>query len=182
MSRQFARRFALAAFACFAVLGASLPVAAQEVKIAYVDLQRALNEVDEGAAAKAALKREFDAKQAELDRRQNELKALKDELDARGMMMTQEAKQEKAAELQRKLMEVQQLYLQLQQELSQKEAQATSGIFAKMGTLLETMGRESGYTLIVEKSAVLYAKPSLDLTNELIRRYNDAYGTKKKGK
>lgn len=182
MSRLFAPRPAPVLFACLAVLGLSLPAAAQEMKIGFVDLQRALNEVDEGAAAKAALKREFDAKQAELDNRQNELKALKDELDARGMMMTPEAKQEKAAELQRKLMEVQQIYFQLQQELSQKEAQATSGIFAKMGTLLETMGRESGYTIIVEKSAVVYAKPSLDLTNELIRRYNDAYGSKKKGK
>jgi Skp family chaperone for outer membrane proteins len=41
------------------------------------------------------------------------------------------------------------------------------------------MGEEQGYTLIVEKSAVLYSKSALDLTNELIRRYNDAYGKKK---
>lgn len=163
-------------------VGLAQPVAAEELKVAYVDLQRALNEVDEGAEAKNALKKEFDAKQAELDKRQAELKAMKEELDARGMMMTAEAKQERAAELQRKLMEVQQIYMNLQQDLSQKEAQATSGIFAKMGTLLEAMGREAGYTMIVEKSAVLFAKPSLDLTNELIRRYNDAYGKKKKGK
>ena len=44
------------------------------------------------------------------------------------------------------------------------------------------MGREQGYTMIVEKSSVLYAKNHLDLTNELIRRYNNAYGKKKKKK
>src|SRR5690606_29758469 len=99
MSRLFARRPALVVFTCLLALGVSLPAAAEDMKIAYVDLQRALNEVDEGAAAKAALKKEFDAKQAELDKRQNELKAMKDEIDARGMMMTPEAKQEKAAEL-----------------------------------------------------------------------------------
>lgn len=181
MSRLFARRHALVLVTALLAFGLALPAGAQDMKIAFVDLQRALNEVDEGAAAKAALKKEFDAKQAELDKRQNELKAMKDEIDARGMMMTPEAKQEKMADLQKKLMEVQQLYFQLQQELSQKEAQATSDIFAKMGTLLEAMGKDAGYTIIVEKSAVLYAKPSLDLTNELIRRYNDAYG-KKKGK
>jgi outer membrane protein len=156
--------------------------ASAEDKIGYVDLQRALNEVEEGASAKAKLKREFDEKQRQLDQKQNELKAMKDEIDARGMMMTPEAKQEKLAELQKKLMEVQQLYMTLQQDLSQKEAQVTSGIFAKMGTLLETMGREQGYTMIVEKSAVLYAKNHIDLTNELIRRYNQAYGKKKKKK
>ena len=109
--------------------------------------------------------------QAELDKRQNELKAMKEEIDARGMMMTPEAKQEKMGELQKKLMEVQQLYYGLQQELSQKEAQATSGIFAKMGTLLEAIGKEAGYTIIVEKSAVLYG---LDVAKKEIAKRRQA--------
>ncbi|MCP4500049.1 MAG: OmpH family outer membrane protein [Deltaproteobacteria bacterium] len=148
--------------------------------IGYVDLQRALNEVDEGAAARSRLKKEFEAKQKSLDSQQNELKAMKEEIDARGMMMKPEAKQAKMQELQRKLMEVQQLYYSLQKELSEKEAKVTQGIFQKMGTLLQTMGRDAGYTMIVEKSAVLYAKNHIDLTNELIRRYNEAYSPKKK--
>ena len=88
-------------------------------------------------------------------------------------------KQDKLAELQKKLLETQQTYYQLQQELSKREQDATAEIFKKMGVLLQGMGEEQGYTLIVEKSAVLYAKGALDLTNELIRRYNDAYGKKK---
>jgi outer membrane protein len=172
----------LAPFFVASVLCAAAPAPAEELKVGYVDLQRALNEVEEGASAKAKLKKDFDEKQRQLDTKQNDLKALKEEIDARGMMMTPEAKQEKMAELQKKLMEVQQLYMQLQQDLSQKEAQVTSGIFAKMGTILETMGREQGYTMIVEKSAVLYAKGHIDLTNELIRRYNQAYGKKKNKK
>lgn len=164
-------------------LGVALPAAADdEMKIGFVDLQRALNEVDEGAIAKANLKKEFDAKQRQLDTKQNELKAMKEEIDARGMMMTPEAKQEKMTQLQQKLGETQQLYVQLQQELSQREAKITGEIFQKMGTILQTMGRDAGYTVIVEKSAVLYAKNHIDLTNELIRRYNDAYGKKKGGK
>lgn len=147
-------------------------------KIGVVDLQRALNEVEEGATAKKALKKEFDDKQKALDARQNELKAMKDELDARGSMMKPEAKAERVAELQKKLLEVQQLYFQMQQELTKKEADATGEIFKKMGTIMTTMGQQDGFDLIVEKSAVLYSKNHLDLTNELIRRYNDAYGKK----
>lgn len=150
--------------------------AAEEVKIGYVDLQRALNEVTEGATAKAALKKEFDEKQKTLDNKQTELKGMKEELDARGMMMTPEAKQERMGQLQQKLMETQQLYVQLQQELSQREAAVTGEIFQKMGTILQAMGRAADYTVIVEKSAVLYAKNHIDLTNELIRKYNESYG------
>jgi outer membrane protein len=149
-------------------------------KIGVVDLQRALNEVEEGASAKKALKKEFDAKQKQLDAKQNDLKKLKEDLDAQVTMMTPEKKAERVADLQKKLLEVQQLYMSLQQDLSKREQEATAGIFQKMGVILGQMGEEQGYFAIVEKTAVPYFRPSLDVTNELIRRYTDAYGKKKK--
>jgi outer membrane protein len=170
------RILALAAALAFAFT--SVPALADD-KLGVVDLQRALNEVEEGAAAKKALKKEFDEKQRQLDARQNELKKMKDELDAQSTMMAAEKKQEKVAELQRKLVEVQQLYMSLQQDLSKREADATASIFQKMGVILAQMGEEQGYSAIVEKTAVPFFKPSLDVTNELIRRYNGAYGKKK---
>jgi outer membrane protein len=162
---------------CFA-----FSASAEEQKFAYVDLQRALNEVEEGAKAKAALKAEFDDKQKYLDEKQTSLKKMKDEIEARGMMMKADVKQEKLAELQKSLLEVQQTYYGMQQELTQKESEATGKIFQKMGVLLQTIGQDQGYTAILEKSSVLYAKNHLDLTNELIRRYNKAYPVKKSGK
>ena len=162
------------------LLALSTPALAEDVKLGFVDLQRALNEVDEGATAKKALKKEFDEKQKTLDAKQNELKALKEELDSRGTMMKPDVKQEKLNDLQKRLLETQQLYFQLQQELSKREGEATAEIFKKMGVILQTLGEEQSFAMIVEKSAVVYAKPSLDVTNELIRRYNDAYGKKKK--
>jgi outer membrane protein len=159
---------------------AAAPAAHADDKIGIVDLQRALNEVEEGAAAKKALKAEFDNKQKTLDAKQNELKKLKDELDAQSTMMTPEKKAERVADLQKKLLEVQQLYMSLQQDLSKREGEATAAIFQKMGVILGTMGNEQGFSAIVEKTAVPFFKPSLDVTNELIRRYNDLYGKKKK--
>src|SRR5882672_2724673 len=48
---------------------ASSPIAAlaEDVKLGYVDLQRALNETDDGRKAKESLKKVFDQKQKELD-------------------------------------------------------------------------------------------------------------------
>ena len=152
---------------------------ADDVKIAVVDMQRALNEVEEGAAARKALKKEFDEKQKQLDVRQTELKTLKDDLDARGSMMKPEVKDEKVKDIYKKLQDTQQLYVQLQQELSKREGEATQEIFKKMSVILQVMGEEQGYSLVIEKTAAIYAKPALDITNEVIRRYNDAYGKKK---
>lgn len=143
-------------------------------KIAYVDLQRALLEVEDGKKAKAKLKRDFDKKQKELDKKQEAVKKMKDDLEAGAMMMTEDAKRAKAMELQKQMYELQQLYMQLQGDLSQKEAEATRKIFDRMGTIIEKIGKEKGYDLILEKteSSVLYAKSGMDITSELIKRYN----------
>lgn len=152
---------------------------AEDVKIGYIDMQRALNEVEEGASAKKALKKEFDEKQKVIDEKQNKLKALKDELDARGNLMKPEVKQDKLNELQKEYVETTQTFQQLQQELSKREGDLTQEIFKKMGVVIQTMAEEGNYTLILERQTVLFGKPALDLTNELIRRYNDAYKKKK---
>jgi outer membrane protein len=172
---------AIIAATAIAIAVAAAPAMA-ESSIAVVDLQRALNEVEEGANAKKALKKEFDEKQKQLDAKQNELKRLKDELDAQATLMTEQKKAERVMDLQRKLQEVQQLYMQLQQDLSKREGEVTQTIFGKMGIILGQMGEEQGYVAIVERTAVPYFKPSVDVTNELIRRYNAAYGTKPKKK
>jgi outer membrane protein len=155
---------------------------AEETKIGYVDVQRALNEVEDGREARGRLKSEFDEKQKALDERQQDLQGLKEELDKQQMMLSPETKQEKLNELQRKMLEIQQLYFNLQKELSSKEAEMTRPIFERMNGVLNQIAEEQNYGIILEKneSSILFARPHMDLTNELIRKYNDALKNKKK--
>ncbi len=147
---------------------------AQGVKIAYVDLQRALNEVDEGKAAKARLKKDFDKKQKQLDKQQEDLKKMKEDLEKQAMMLSDDAKRQKGQEFQRKMMELQQTYMELQGDLAKEEGKATKKIFDKMGVIIEGIAKEKGYDLVLERSesAILFAKPEMDVTAELIKRYN----------
>jgi outer membrane protein len=155
-------------------------VHAEEMKIGVVDLQRALNECDEGAAIKSQLKREIEGKQKDLDVKRTELEKMQADLQAQAAMMKDDVKMQKAQEFQRKAMEAQQVFMQMQQDFAKREQEATAGIFQKMGVILQTMAEERGYTAILERTAVPFAKPSLDITNELIQRYNDAHKSKKK--
>jgi outer membrane protein len=161
-----------------AVTGLALPAAVlAEPKFGYVDLQRALNEVDEGKGAKASLKKEFDQKQKMLDEKQEELKRFKADFDKQSVVMADEAKKEKQNELDRKFIEVQGLYVQLQKELTEKEREMTRGIFDRMGAIIREIAEAEAFTMVFEKSdsGLLYAPVSLDLTNELIRKYNAKY-------
>jgi outer membrane protein len=150
---------------------------AEDVKLGYVDLQRALNEVDEGKAAKAQLKKEFDQKQKMIDEKQEELKRIKADLDKKAAVMAEDAKREKQGELDKKFLEVQQLFVQLQKELSERERDLTRGIFEKMHAIIREIADAERFTMVFEKTdaGILFAPESGDLTNELIRKYNSKY-------
>ncbi len=177
-SRTFSLRtlsqLVLAAAVMFAGVGFSQTASAQDLKIGYVDLQRALSQVEEGKEAKKKLKKDFEDKQAKLDKKQQEVKKLKEELKNQSMALSAEAKKKKRAQLQKKMAELQRMYMSLQRNLSQKEAKATKGIFKKMRKVVRKIADEKGYDLVLEKrgSSVLFAKDAMDLTDELIKRYD----------
>ncbi len=158
------------------------PAAARaEAKFGYVDLQRALEEIDEGKAAKAQLKKEFDEKQKQLDQRTDEVKRLDADFQKQAMVMAPDAKAAKAAEIERKKVEVQQFFVGLQQELAGKEREVTRGIFDKMVGMVREQAEAEGFTMVFDRNTVLYAPPSLDITNELVRKYNARHGAGKGG-
>jgi outer membrane protein len=161
------------------LLGSS-PIAAfaEEVKLGYVDLQRALNETEDGRKAKANLKKVFDQKQKELDEQQEDLKKSIEDLNKKRTLLPADKVREKEAELQDRVQKVQQSYMRQQQDLSAKEQEATAKIFERMSRIIGKIAIAENFTMVLDKqqSAVLFAKPSLDLTNDLIRRYNAGEG------
>jgi outer membrane protein len=169
-------------WAVFAVLtlGAS-SVLAEEYKIGYVDMQRALNETEDGRKAKAQLKKVFDQKQKELDEQQEDVRKAAEDLEKKRTLLPAEKVREKEAEIQGRIQKVQQAYMRHQQDLSGKEQEATAKIFERMSRIISKIAAAENFSMIYDKGAVVYAKPHLDLTNELIRRYNSGEGADAKG-
>jgi outer membrane protein len=163
------------------VLAVALPASralAEDVKLGYVDLQRALSETEDGRKAKANLKKIFDHKQKELDEQQEELKKAIEDLDKKRTLLPADKVREKETELQGRMQKVQQTYVRHQQDLQTKEQEATSKIFERMNKILAKIAVAENFTMIVDKTqgGIVFAKPHLDLTNELIRRYNNGEG------
>jgi len=148
-----------------------------DVKIAFVDLQRALNETEDGRRAKASLKRLFNKRQTALDAEQNKLKALKEQIEKQQKVLTKEALQKRAEEYQKAFVELQTSYVDYQRELAEKEAQLTKEIFSKMEGILRRIGQSEGYTMIFDRgSGVVWGRSDLDLTDRLIQAYNSENG------
>lgn len=145
-----------------------------QVRIATVDLHRAIMETEDGQRARRRLEAEFANRQRELDAAQEELERMRTELEAQRNVLSREAYQQRGEEFQRRLIEVQRQYVEYQQELARHEAQLTQTIVERMQTILREIGTGEGYTVILDVStgAVLFAPDAIDLTQTLIQRYN----------
>lgn len=166
-------RIVVFALATVVLAGSASTVGAQ-VKIGVVDLQRAINETEDGRQAKRRLKKLFDERQKSLNAAQESLKAQKESLERQQDVLSEDALKKKVEKYQSDLMELQNEYVQYQQELSAKEAELTQKILEKMQGILRRIGQTDGYTLIVEanEGGIVWVPSNLDLTDVLIQRYN----------
>src|SRR3954463_365092 len=152
-------------------------VAQADIKLGYVDLQRALQEVAEGRDARARLKNDLDKKKSEFEAEQAKLRDDKAVLDKQGSMMSEEVRNQKFTELQKRLFELTQRAEKLQAEMAQAEQKELKKIFEKMDPIIAAIAKREELTMVFEKtdSGLVYAPASLDLTNELVRTYNDKF-------
>ena len=152
------------------------PASAQAAKsnIGYVNLQRAIIEVEDGKKAKARLEKTFKQKQTALRAKEQELESMKKRLEGSGMKQDDPKSRAQVLEFQKKFMALRETLMKEQQELKKLEGQALSEITKKLRKIIREIGRRGGYLMIMEaqESSLLFAKPHLDITNEVIRKYN----------
>lgn len=163
-----------------AVLVFGLGGTARAEKFGYVDLQRAITEVEEGRAAKARLQTILDAKQKDLDKEQEVLRKEKEILDKQASAMSEETRVQRQTDLQKRLFDLAQKWEKGKVEMASKEREELKVIFEKMDPIIAQIAEREGMTMVFEKtdSGLVYAPPSLDLTNELVRRYNESNANK----
>ncbi|RMH44207.1 MAG: OmpH family outer membrane protein [Deltaproteobacteria bacterium] len=141
-------------------------------KVGYVDLQRTLNETKIGKKARKRLERDKDKKQKELDEASKALEKAAAELNKQRAVLKPDVLRQREMELQQKYVKLQEKFVGLQQELAAMEAKLVRDIFAKAAPVIADIAKRDGYTMVLEKSesAVLWAVPSIDLTDEVNAR------------
>src|SRR5260370_11729243 len=158
-----------------AVIAICLPSRANaDVKVGYVNIQRALDELEEGKAAKARLQGLLEARQKELDKDRDALRKEKELLDKQAGMMSEEARLQRQNELQQKLVELAQRWEKGTAELTNKEQAELQAIFTKLYPIIELIAQREGLTMAFNRTAgMIYGQPRLDYTNEMIRIYRE---------
>lgn len=147
---------------------------AADMKVGYVDLQKALNMSAAGKAAKEKMKAKFKDYDVEVQKKQDELKKLKDDLEKQAMLLSAEARAAKERDYQQKVKDYQRLTKDIQEELQQTDADYTRKILEDIFKVVQQIGKQENYTMILEKteSSILYASDGIDMTDRVIQSFD----------
>jgi outer membrane protein len=147
---------------------------AADFKIAYVDIQRAVNDCNAGKDAKKAITKEVEKFQRLIADKQKELQTMKESLEKQAPMLTLDARANREKEYQNKLREFQRWGEDTQNEINQKRMEMERNISIGFQKVIQKVGADDGYTLILEKNEniVLYVSKTIDITDRVIKAYD----------
>jgi len=177
------RRFlALVLIAGAVLLGGSGAGAQAQTRIGYIDLARVLARSAAGVAAREQLEREKATMQKEMDGKRVELDKLRDELEKKGSLMTADARRDREEAMERKRRDATRLADDFQRELGRKEQVLAQKVLQDITSVIERVGKQKGYYLVVERrgAGVLFSAPEADLTDEIIKVYDQETAAKGK--
>jgi outer membrane protein len=102
---------------------------------------------------------------------------MKAEYDKQAPVLSEDAKKKKQEELQKAFIEAQNQAGEMQEELSGKEQEAMQTISKRLLQVVADVSDRENFTFVLDKAALLYAPAASDVTNEVVRRYNERFGT-----
>ena len=188
------RRTSLASFA-FATLVSVGAVEAQTVKIGYINSAEIVQSAPGSAEAQAQFDTELQSAQDESQRLQAEIQNLDQQLQQQQLTLSPEAKANRQQQLQQqqltlspeakanrqqqlqiKAQEYDQRAAQLQEQANTRPAELVQPIMDQITAVIETLREEGNYAMLLDAAAgsIISADPTLDLTQEVLRRLEAA--------
>jgi outer membrane protein len=147
---------------------------AADLKIGFVDVQKAINECQAGVEAKKAIIKEVEKLQHLNDEKQKELQTMQEYLDKQSLMLNSEARAAKEKDFQNKLKEFQRWQEDNRNEMNQKRLEAEKSVGTGLQKVIQKIAADEGYTFILVRNdnLVLYASKSVDLTDRVIKTFD----------
>jgi outer membrane protein len=146
---------------------------ADVARIGVVDIQRVVEESSAGKMIKADITKKGKGMEDDLKRQGGEIEKLKEKLEREAPVMSREQRQTKEREIDIKIYDFKALKSKYNEELRKFQNEKLESMRKDILEVVQDMGKSGGYLLVVDKLGVLYYPNTIDVTDELIKRYND---------
>jgi outer membrane protein len=149
--------------------------AADVAKIGVVDFQKIIQNSSAGKAAQAKINEKGKKMEETLKAKGAEIEEMKKKFDRESLIMSKEVREEKEREFRIKVNDFKSLEEKYKTELNETNSKLVLKIQKDIIKIARDIGKKEGYLLIVEKktAGVLYSPKSIEITDKIIKIYND---------
>ncbi len=164
-----------------AVAVAFWPADAVCLKIGYIDSKRILAEYPDAVEAQSKFDTELQAWQQEAEAKRQEIEELERELEAQRLLLSDETRSEKEAEIDRRKLEMTRFFEEVwgdEGKAARRNLELTKGIVERVNKVLERLGEAEGFDVIMDAAAggIVFAREELDLTDRLLAELEKGAG------
>jgi len=166
------KKFVLIVLLGFLVSGAA--VAADTPAVGYVNLHTVLVESKVGKKNKAALDKLVKQKETAISAEQDKLKKMQESFQKEQLLMTDDQKRAKQQEFQQKATAYQEMVNEAKQAINKKDNEFASKSLADIKPVIAEIAKEKKISIVFDANelSVLYAEKGMDLTQQVIERYD----------
>lgn len=153
------------------LLAFSLSASAQ--KFGVIDLQKAVLATTAGKKAKKQIETEVAKRKKQLEKKRASLQQMNKDLEKKALVLSDDVKAKKQAEIQREAVKLQEMFMKSQQDLQAKERALQKPILETLQKVIRDIAKKDGYDMIFEKAEqrILFAKESVDLTQKVVKEF-----------
>jgi len=159
--------------------GAAAPAG---TKIGILNVRQAIVSTAEGKQASAELQSQFAPRQNELEAMNKQINDLRQQLAANQNTWNDEQKALAQAKGQRLATQLDRKQQEMQTDVNDAQGEVVDRIGRKMMDVLDRYARENGFVAVFDSSAqsspIIYAANSIDVTQEIIKLFDQAYPIK----
>lgn len=146
--------------------------AQDRMKIGYIDVRRVVSESAAGKRAGDRLQTQVKKAEADTLKERQELERMRNDLDKKGPLLKDEERRNLESDFQKRSVALQRTMTDLQQELQLKEREMMQDILKDLEGVVDELGKAEKFTLILDRSQILFADQGVDITSKVIERYN----------
>ena len=154
-------------------LFSSIASAADTIKIGYVDIQKLIDQSDEAKKARTTLETLKASKEKDLEKMVTTAKKMEDELKKQQNILSDDAKKAKIDELEKMDRDIRRFVSDSEAELSKKQREMDNSLLTELVGIIQKLGQEGEYTLILPATVILYSGKGIDITETVLKRYNE---------
>lgn len=140
--------------------------------IAVIDAQKVVQASEIGKKALAEIKAVKDKKQAEIDQRQQSIQNMQDKLDKQKDILSADAKDKLSSDITRSITDLRRFREDSENEIQNRLGTAIKGIEDRVLPIIQKIGNDRGFAIIVSKDQLVYYNPKFDITEEVIKAFN----------